>query len=301
MKLLFDSFWRAVAYLLMPRVIGLSLLPLLLAGGAFFALGWFFWEDAVASVRATLESWSLVEPLLKWIDAGLGPHFRVALAALIVVAIAAPVVVIVSLLLVAMLMTPAIVSLVAERRFALLERKRGAAFWQSVMWSLGTTALALLAVFVTMPLWLIPGVVLIVPPLIWGWLTTRVMAFDVLAEHASKDERRTLMGLHGWQLLLIGIVTGFLGAAPSLIWAVSAMTLVFAPLLMVASVWLYTLVFAFSALWFTHYLLAALQELRVIAASVAAAAAAPAPDAGVPAEPLIDLRGPMQPPDGERV
>jgi hypothetical protein len=290
MRLLLDSFWRALAYLLMPRVIGLSLLPLVLAGGASLALGWFFWEDAVASVRATLESWSLVEPLLKWIDAGLGPHFRVALAALIVVAIAAPVVVIASLLLVALLMTPAIVGLVAERRFSALERKHGAPMWQGVLWSLGATLLALLGLFVTMPLWLIPGVVLVVPPLIWGWLTTRVMTFDVLAEHASRDERRTLAGLHAWPLLLIGIVTGFLGAAPSLIWAFSAVTLVFAPLLMAASVWLYTMVFAFSALWFAHYLLAALHELRALPVVVSPPQAS---SGDAPAAPLPDLRGPL--------
>jgi hypothetical protein len=267
MRLLLDSFWRALAYLLMPRVIGLSLLPLLIAGGASFVLGWFFWESALAGVRETLEGWSLIEPLLKWIDSGLGPNFRVALAALIVVALAVPVVVVASLMLVALLMTPAIVSLVAERRFAQLERKRGASFWQGALWGLGCTALALAASFVTMPFWLIPGVVLIVPPLIWGWLTTRVMAFDVLSEHASREERRSLMGLHGWQLLLMGIITGFLGAAPSMIWAISAMTLVFAPLLMAVSVWLYTLVFAFSALWFAHYLLAALQLQRASAAA----------------------------------
>ena len=46
---------------------------------------------------------------------------------------------------------------------------------------------------VSVPFWLIPPVVLIVPPLIWGWLTYRVMSYDMLAEHASKDERRELV------------------------------------------------------------------------------------------------------------
>jgi hypothetical protein len=43
------------------------------------------------------------------------------------------------------------------------------------------------------------------------------------------------------------------------------MTLVFAPVLMAVSVWLYTLVFAFSALWFAHYLLGALHQHRAVA------------------------------------
>lgn len=263
MKLLLDSFWRAAAYLMMPRVVGLSLLPLLIAGGLSLGLGYFYWESSVAGVRGVLESWSLVESVLIWIDGFAGPSFRTVLAPLIVVALAIPVIVVLSLLLVATLMTPAIVSLVAERRFGKLEKRHGGAMWQGLLLSLGCTAVALVAMFVTMPLWLIPPLVLIIPPLIWGWLTTKVMAFDVLADHASKDERRAVLKEHRWQLLLIGIVTGYLGAAPTLLWAVSAATLIFAPLLIAVSVWLYTLVFAFSALWFAHYGLAALQRHRV--------------------------------------
>ena len=60
----------------------------------------------------------------------------------------------------------------------------------------------------------------------------------------------------------MGIACGELGAAPSLLWAVSALALVLAPFLILVSIWLYTLVFAFSSLWFAHYLLAALQRLR---------------------------------------
>ncbi|MFZ5548240.1 MAG: EI24 domain-containing protein [Pseudomonadota bacterium] len=272
MGLLLDAFWRALAYLLMPRVIGLSLLPLLICGGLAVGLAWFFWEPAVDGVHALLTSGSLIEPALKWVETWLGPNFRVMLASILIVALAAPVLLALSLMLVALLMTPAIVSLVAERRFPQLERRKGAAFWQGVLWSLGCTLLALVAVLATMPFWLIPGVVLIVPPLIWGWLTTRVMCFDTLADHATQDERRTLMGLHNWQLLLIGITSGFLSAVPSLLWAFSVTALVFAPVLILVSVWLYTLLFAFSSLWFAHYLLAALQAERVRAAGALAEA-----------------------------
>jgi hypothetical protein len=114
----------------------------------------------------------------------------------------------------------------------------------------------------SLPLWFIPPLVLILPPLIWGWMTYKVLSFDVLAEHASSEERRQLMREQHWPLLAIGIITGYLGAAPTLLWAVSAATLVLAPVLVVLSVWLYTLVFAFSSLWFAHFALAALQRLR---------------------------------------
>jgi hypothetical protein len=268
MKDLLDAFWRATAYCLHPRVIALSILPLLLAGGVALGLGWFFWESAVAGVRNTLEGWLLIAAFLQWLDSMGAQGFRAVLAPLIVVALAIPVIVVFSLLLVALLMTPALVSLVAQRRFPQLERKRGAGLWQSALWSLGCTLLALVAIIASIPLWFIPPLVLVVPPLIWGWLTYRVMAFDVLAEHATREERAALLRQHRWPLLGMGVVAGYLGAAPSLLWAVSAAALIFAPILVVVSVWLYTLVFAFSALWFAHYALAALQQLRVKRAGV---------------------------------
>jgi MFS family permease len=262
MGLLLDSFWRALAYLLMPRVIGLSLLPLLIAVSLTVGLSWAFWDPAYDQVRSSLESWGLVESGLSWIESFLGPQFRAVLVVIILIALTAPLVIVGSLLLVALLMTPAIVSLVAERRFQQLERRRGASFWQSALWSIGATFIALVGIFATLPLWLIPGVVLIVPPLIWGWLTARVMSFDVLADHADRAERQALMAAHRWQLLVLGVITGFMGAVPTLIWAMGALTLVLWLPMLALSVWLYTLVFAFSSLWFAHYLLAALQAQR---------------------------------------
>ena len=288
MRHLLDSFWRAGAYCLHPKVIGLSLLPLLIGIALTLGLGWFYWEAAVAGVRTTLETWSLVDAALKWVESLVGSSFRTVLAPLIVVALAAPVIVVLSVLLVAWLMTPAIVNLVATRRFPALERKRGAGIASSILWSLACTVLALMALVISIPLWFIPPLVLVVPPMIWGWLNYRVMAFDVLSDHASADERRQIMQRQRLPLLGIGVVSGFLGAAPSLLWAASALTLVFAPLLIVVSVWLYTLVFGFSALWFTHFALRALAELRGQAALVDRE---PAP----PGE-IIDLPAAVPPP-----
>ncbi len=262
MNPLVDSFWRAAAYCVHPRVIVLSLLPLFVCGGLAAVLGYFFWEEALSGVRATLESWALLEAVLRWLD-GIGAQgFRTVLAPLIVVALAIPVIVVFSLLMVALLMTPAVVTLVAQRRFVTLERRRGASFLASAAWSLGCTVVALVALLASVPLWFVPPLILLLPPLIWGWLTYRVMSFDALAEHASADERKALMREHRWPLIGMGVITGYLGAAPSLLWAASAALLIFAPLLVVVAVWLYTLVFAFSTLWFTHYLLAALTLLR---------------------------------------
>jgi hypothetical protein len=262
MKQLLDAFWRAAAYCLHPQVIALSILPLLITGGLAGGLGYYFWEPALVQVRDTLEGWAVLSTVLQWLDSVGGGGFKSVLAPMIVVALAIPVIVVVSLLVVALLMTPAIVNLVAVRRFSQLERRHGAGFLQATFWSLTCTVLALLGLVVSIPFWFVPPLVLVLPPLIWGWLTYRVLSFDVLAEHASKEERQQIMRSHRWPLLAMGAIAGYLGAAPSLLWAVSATMLIFAPLLIVAAVWVYTLVFAFSALWFCHYTLAALQALR---------------------------------------
>jgi Etoposide-induced protein 2.4 (EI24) len=262
MKQILDAFWRAAAYCLHPRVIALSLVPLVLMAAIAAGFGYFFWESTVSNINAWLLSSDWLSRGIGWLE-GMGfGGLKAAIAPLLIILAATPLVVIGSLLFVAFLMTPAMVSLVAERRFDKLERKKGAGMLASVFWSLGAVLLALLALLISIPLWLIPPLILIVPPLIWGWLTYRVMAFDALAEHASKDERHQVMKQHRMQLLGMGVVAGYLGAAPTLLWASGVMFVVLAPIFIVAAIWVYTLVFAFSSLWFAHFCLDALNRLR---------------------------------------
>lgn len=262
MSLLLDAFWRAVAYCLHPRVIAFSLLPLILMVVLSFALGYLFWDAAVDAVMVGLQSLSLVQAFFGWLERIGMEGLRTVLAPMLVLIMATPVIVLCCLLLVAVFMTPAMVALVGRRRFPELEKKRGGSLLVSVLWSLGSTLLALVVLVLSMPLWLIPPLVLILPPLIWGWLTYRVFAFDALAEHASADERRHILKEHRGTLLAMGIISGYIGAAPSLLWASGALFIAMAPLLVPVAIWIYTLVFAFASLWFAHYGLAALQKMR---------------------------------------
>ena len=274
MSLLLDSFWRAVAYCLHPRVIALSFLPLVLILVLSWGLAYFYWDWAVDTTRAMLESSAVIDALLGWLKAMGASGLQAVLPPLLVTIAVTPLIVIVSLLLVALLMAPALVALVAQRRFAALERKQGASWLVSLLWSLGSVAMALLALVISVPLWLVPPLILVLPPLIWGWLTYRVMAFDAMAQHASSAERRELFRRHRAWLLGMGVLTGYIGAAPSLFWASGAMLTTAFVVLVPLAIWIYTLVFAFSALWFAHYCLAALEKLR----------AEPPPLAIVPAE-----------------
>ena len=125
MTLFLDSFWRAVAYCLHPRVIALSFLPLVIMVALSLGLGYFFWDAALDWVRALLDASDLLTTM--WALAARAwarATCKSVLAPLIVMFAVTPLIVIVSLLLVAALMTPALVALVAERRFPQLERKK---------------------------------------------------------------------------------------------------------------------------------------------------------------------------------
>ena len=288
MRLLLDSFWRAVAYCMLPRVIFLSLLPLALMAVLATVFGYFYWDATVAWTREALDAWPLLSSFWGWIGRWFSGDVTAALAPVIVVVAATPLIVVVSLLLVAGLMAPALTRLVGERRFVTLEQKKGASFIGSVARSLGLTLLALVALIVSMPLWLIPPLVLILPPLIWGWLTYRVMSFDALAEHATAEERATLLRIHRLPLLGLGILCGYLGAAPSIVWASGVLFAAAFFVLVPLAIWIYTLVFAFSALWFSHYCLDALAQLRAQHASPAIVPAEVPASVGVNLPPAIE-------------
>lgn len=295
MSLLFDSFWRAVLYCLRPRVMVLSVLPLLLMGGLSLGLGYYYWDNALEAVRLWLEASTLLAGISSWLQfVGVG-KLNTVLAPLIVIFAVTPLIVVLSLMVVALLMTPALTSLVAEKRFPTLARLRGGSFLGSLGWSLLSVMLALVALVVSIPLWLVPPLILVLPPLIWGWLTYRVMAFDALAEHASSEERREIFRRYRLHMLGIGVFCGYLGAAPSVIWASGALLAAAFVVLVPIAIWIYTLVFALSSLWFAHFCLAALQALRAERAAAAVVVPEAAGAIDLPNQPIRHEPDPILP------
>ena len=256
------SFWYALATCLQPRLLMWSLLPLVVAGGAVGLLGWAFWEDALDAVRAVVDAWSLSQSVFQWLHSVGAPQLRAFVAPLVVVVLAVPLVLVLSLLLVAVLATPAVVTVVAARHHPRLQARRGASWWQGLLWSLSCTLAALAALILSLPLWLVPPLVMVLPPLIWGWLTCRVLGFEVLAHHATPEERRLVLRGRRWTLLAIGLLCGYLSALPALLWTLGSAALLLAPLLMLVAVWMYTAIFMFAACWFAHFCLGDLQRLR---------------------------------------
>ncbi len=281
------AFWRATLHCLHPRVLWLTLLPLLvssvLLGGLWLLAG----QDLLIWLRSAVASL----PLMPWIDsitawlgwpAEVSTSFAQGLAQALALLLCLCLAVVVALVVVSATLSPALVSLVAGSRFPRLLSRQSVPWWQAAWWSLAATAMALVWLALSLPLWLLPLGSLLVPPLIWGWLTCRVLAHDALAEHATDQERDALLRQQRWPLWFMGVLSAYLGAMPAHLlmlaaWtagalgglaagtgvtALGAVASVAVPMALGGAVWIYTLVFAWSSLWFTHFLLDALSSLR---------------------------------------
>lgn len=173
-----------------------------------------------------------------------------------------PLMIVTSLMCIGVFAMPVINRYVARRDYPDLEQRKGGnllgSFWRAISSFLVFALLWL----ITLPLALIPPLSLIVQPLLWGWLTYRVMVYDALAVHADAEERESLTRFHRIPLLAIGTIAGVFGAAPSLLWLGGVMSVVLFPVFAGISIWLYLLVFIFTGLWFQYYCMQALQQHR---------------------------------------
>jgi hypothetical protein len=278
MRLFFDSFWRAFAYCLMPRVMVLSLLPLAMLLVLSVSWGYFYWSPTQDWVREMLASWQVLQGMLDWLQDKGAPELQAVMVPLVVIFAITPVLVVISLLAVSLMMTPGLVDLVVQRRFAHLALKHGGTTLTSLVWTVGSTVIAMVAMVISLPLWAVPPLMFILPPLIWGWLSYRVMVFDALVNQASREERLAIGRQHRAALLSIGVLTGYMGALPSLVWASGAVFAAAFLVLIPLAIWIYALVFAFTSLWFAHYSLGALEALRAGSGTLVMGALVPLPE-----------------------
>ncbi|TAL99681.1 MAG: EI24 domain-containing protein [Paraburkholderia sp.] len=259
---LMRSFGRALASAFHPVMLWLTFVPFLVAAIVWGGLLYAFWQPLIDTARIWLQSWGFTATLYHLFDwVGFGA-MRAVIAPLVVIAVAIPLIVVTVLLLIVALSMPRVIRYLSARQYATLEMRRGGSWYGSLAYSLGTTLVCIALMIVTLPLWLVPPFFALIPPLLWGWLTYRVMTYDALALHASAEERRALVRRYRLPLLAIGIVSGLLGSLPTAIWVSSAWLVVLFPAVAALTIWIYAFILVFTALWFGNYCLRALQRMR---------------------------------------
>jgi hypothetical protein len=259
----FKSFGMALVGTMHPRMLWLSLRPFLIVSVLWGVLIWLTWTPALEALSIFLTT----SIFTSWIQDGLiwagFENARAWIAPLFFVMLIIPLITISLLVFIAFSTVPAIVKIASRQsQFHDLECKRGGGFFGSLIYSLWSALICLVLVMLTLPVWWVPPLVAVLPPLLWGWLTMRLMSYDVLAKHASAEERDLLLQKYRWPLLCMGIASGMLGAVPTFFWATSALALVLFPIVSFVALWIYSLIFVFAALWFSYFLLDALKQLR---------------------------------------
>lgn len=245
------------------RVLLLSVLPFLLAGVLWAVLLYFGLQPMIDYVQALFQqhdgfrySSSLLASL------GLSA-VKTIVVPLIAILLLLPLMILSSLIFMGVAAMPAITRHIGRRHYAALEQRKGGSLLGSLGTALSASLLFLLLWLLTLPLYAWPPLAVAAHVLLWGWLTSRLMVYDVLADYASEEERVQLAEAHRWRLLLIGMVSGAAGALPGIVWLVgTAMTIALFPFLAALSIWLYVVIFIFTGLWFTYYCLEALAQQR---------------------------------------
>lgn len=267
MRAVLVSFGRALLSQLRLRMLLLTILPFVLSLAIWGGTLSFWLQPAIDWLQAYFTdngAFSTAGQVLGWL--GLGA-FKTVVVPLIAMWMLLPLMIVTALLFVGTLAMPIIVRHVAGSRYPELERRKGGSIWGGLWIALSSFLMFAVLWLITLPLSLFPPLTFVAQPLLWGWLTYRVMAYDALAEHASAQEYRDIVRIHRWPLLAIGVATGVMGAAPSLLWLGGVLSVIFFPLLAAGAIWLYVLVFVFTGLWFQHYCMQALAECRATAAT----------------------------------
>jgi hypothetical protein len=270
------AFGRALLSQLHFRMLMLTVVPFLLSVLLWGAILWLFLQPALDTLReyfAANDGFRFVADVLGAFGMQLVGGVLVPFVAMWLLL---PLMILTALVFVGTVAMPAVARHVGRRDYPDLEQRKGGSLLGSLTVSFGSFLIFLVLWILTLPLNLIPPLPFVIQPVLWGWLTYRVMTYDALAGHASDAERREIVRRHRWALWLIGIVGGVMGVAPTLLWLGGAW-LFLLPVTAPASIWLYVLVFVFTSLWFEHYCLEALARYRTDGLVMApAGSAAPA-------------------------
>lgn len=211
MRDILAAFGRALGSLTHPVMFWHLAWPTLAALLAWGVLGAIFWGAAAASLAGLLGSLPWFEDV-EWargtsVAMLFGVHVLMAL-------VLVPLVYATAVFLASAIAVPLMLERVAAREYADLERRHGG----SLAGSLGNASFAfavwLLGSILTAPLWLIPGMGLLLSLALSAWLNARTYRYDALMQHADPGEMHALFERERGRLVLVGLGGGALAYVP---------------------------------------------------------------------------------------
>lgn len=230
MNAVINAFGRAARDLTRGEVLWHALWPPLVAALLWAIVAFLVWADGIAAMSRIIPElpWSGWEWISRWA------------AMFLLLAAFATLTYLTALGLVAVVALPLLIKLIAGRDYPDLVRRGENVFWGSLINTLAAGVVFLVGGLLSLPLLLIPGVVLVLPLAWTAWLNQRTFRFDALAEHATPAEMKQLLAEQRG---------GFLGAG------IGSALVSYIPLLQVLAP-------TFTAVVFVHLGLGALRRLR---------------------------------------
>jgi uncharacterized protein involved in cysteine biosynthesis len=218
MNSVFEAVGKAIKSQLHPAMLGLLIMPWLVAGLVWGVALYFFWTPLTAWLTEALfgggSGW-LASLFGKWGSGSLGGAKGFASAA-VALFFVLPLFFSTAMLLVAILAMPAVLSHLSKSSYSDIVRKGSFSLPISVWNSVKALLVFIPGYILTIPLWFVPVLGLLVPLLWWAWLNSRIMRFDSLVEHADAVERSSAIDRHGKEYGLIALVIGVLNYIPPL-------------------------------------------------------------------------------------
>ncbi|HWA37892.1 MAG TPA: EI24 domain-containing protein [Burkholderiales bacterium] len=234
---IFGSLAYGLANLFHPRMLWLMLWPMLIALIVWGSLALALWARTAFWLAELITRYTANAAAYVNLDVG---NIALVLANVLLIFLFIPLVYLTALFILGIFGMNAMVDYVATRSFPGLERRRGGGALGSALNAAGAF-LGMLALFlVSVPLWIVPPLWPVIPVLVLAWVNQRLLRYDALAEHADRDELRTLFRERRGALYALGLVM-----------AISA----FVPL----AGFLVPVAFGLA---YIHYLLGALAKLR---------------------------------------
>lgn len=212
---------RALKSFLHPQLLLISVLPTLAAALLWASLAILYW----APLNAALTDWLRHTAIVDWILYAARVLFRSdaagflpGISKLLIFFTVWPLIQATALLLTAVLAMPLMVSQVARRNYPALEKRQGGTFLRSAANGALGSVLFMFLWLLTLPLWLVPGVVLVLPLVLSAYLNQRMFCYDALAAHADAEELHALTHGHRFGRYVLGGILGVLHYVPVLGW-----------------------------------------------------------------------------------
>lgn len=197
---------RSLSTLGRGRVWFYMLVPAILAVLAMVGLSIFLLERLIASF--------IEQPPMSWVSAWGALWLAKLLAALGGWLLILSASYLIAMLLTAIVVLPLLLNHLAAIDYPDLARLGSDSVAASTWNSLAAALLFVAGWLLTLPLWLVPGLGLLLPFFWMAWLNRRTFAFDALAVHATADEWRELRRRQAMPLLGLGLCMALLAHLP---------------------------------------------------------------------------------------